>query len=135
MIKAVIFDIDGVILETVNIKTNAFGDLFHKFPNYRKTILDYHKRHLGISRYVKFRFIHERILKLPLSKKQEKQLGRRFSRIVLQKVLRSPFVPGALKFLQDYDGQYLFFAASGTPTKELNFVLKKRKLDKFFKRI
>lgn len=135
MIKAVIFDVDGVILESVDIKTDAFGELFKRYPRHQKTILAYHQNNLGISRYVKFRYIYKQILKRPLSKKEEKQLGKKFSALVLRKVLRAPFVPGARKFLQGYHRRYRFFAASGTPARELNFILKKRKLNKFFKRI
>ena len=135
MIKAVIFDVDGVILESVDIKTNAFGELFNKYAKHKEAIVAYHKQNLGISRYVKFRYIYERILGLPLSKKLEKQLGKRFSDLVLRKVLRSSLVPGALKFLRAYHKKYFFFIASGTPVKELKFILKQKKLDKFFRRI
>ena len=135
MIKAVIFDVDGVILESVDIKTNAFGELFKRYPKHKTAILAHHHQHLGVSRYVKFRYIYERIFGLPLSKKEEQKLGKKFSALVLRKVLSAPFVPGARKFLQTNHMKYRFFAASGTPVKELKFILKKRKLSKFFKRI
>ena len=31
MIKAVIFDFDGVILDSVNVKTKAFGSMYSKY--------------------------------------------------------------------------------------------------------
>ncbi|MFC1644057.1 HAD family hydrolase [Candidatus Omnitrophota bacterium] len=135
MIKAVIFDFDGVILESADIKTEAFRELFKDYPEHVDEILDHHSRNAGISRYVKFRHVYEKILSLPLSGEEEACLGESFSRIVLQKVLEAPFVTGAKEFLGSGVKKYAFFIASGTPEKELKGIVTSRGLNTFFREV
>lgn len=134
MIKAVIFDFDGVIVESADIKTSAFRKLFEgAHPDKADTIVDYHMRNMGISRFVKFRYIYKNILQMPLSIKDEQKLGDKFAELVLEEVLKAPFVPGALEFLKTNKDRYGLFIASGTPEEELHDILKRRKLKGFFK--
>ncbi|MFH1310132.1 MAG: HAD hydrolase-like protein [Candidatus Omnitrophota bacterium] len=133
MIKAVIFDFDGVILESADIKTEAFRELFSKYPEKIEKIVEYHLLNAGISRYVKFRYFYENILGRSLSKEKELKLGDAFSKIVLEKVLSAPFVKGALEFLTEPNFCYNFFIASGTPEEELHSILRERNIDKCFK--
>ena len=52
MIEAIIFDFDGVILESADIKTNAFRTLFEKeSPELINKIISYHFKNMGISRF------------------------------------------------------------------------------------
>ena len=132
MVKAIIFDFDGVIVESADIKTEAFGELFSAYPGKLNEILQYHSINAGISRYVKFRYIYKRILKSKLSKAKEIELGKRFSRIVLEKIIKAPFVAGAREFLDRHRNHYRFFIASGTPEKELRNIVSLRGLESSF---
>lgn len=132
MIKAIIFDFDGVILESADIKTEAFVELFSDYPEKIKEIVDYHLKNAGISRYVKFRYIYERILGQKLSREKEIELGERFSKITMQKILNAPFVAGAKEFLDENKYRYLFFIASGTPEEELYKIINARELLRYF---
>ena len=54
MIKAVIFDFDGVILESADIKTESFKDMVSDYPmEIAEQFVEYHMQHMGISRFVK----------------------------------------------------------------------------------
>ena len=57
MIKAIIFDFDGVICESVNVKTIAFKKLFADYPEHQDRIVEYHLVNGGISRYEKLRIL------------------------------------------------------------------------------
>jgi beta-phosphoglucomutase-like phosphatase (HAD superfamily) len=50
MLRAIVFDFDGVILESADIKTNAFRALFASYPEHVDQIVDFHLRNAGVSR-------------------------------------------------------------------------------------
>ena len=130
--KAVIFDFDGVILESADIKTEAFLDLFADYPEHRQSILRYHLDNVGISRYRKFEWIYSQLLGIPLDDDQSKHLGRAFSDIALGKILTCSYVPGALECLQSLSERTRLFVASGTPQDELDLIVERRGLRRFF---
>lgn len=133
MLKIIIFDFDGVILESMDIKTNAFRELFKNYPEHIGAIVEYHIRNGGISRYKKFSYIYNNILKQPLNEDKLKELGERFSHLVLQQMLRCPLVPSVQEFLEEYSKKVGLFIASGTPQEELHLIVKERRISNYFK--
>lgn len=132
MLKAIVFDFDGTLLESAEIKTDAFAELFRNHPQYQREIIEYHLAHAGISRYVKFRAIYRDILKCPLMQEEEERLGLTFQQLIAEKIAVCPFVPGARAFLNNVASQYKCFIASGTPDAELRPLVVQRGLEKFF---
>lgn len=135
MIKSVIFDFDGVLIESAEIKTEAFEQLFFSFSDKVHEIVEYHKKNMGISRYVKFRYFYENILGMELSRDEEMELGDKFSQIVLEKILKAPLVDGVLDFLDKYHKKFPLFIASGTPVDELQYIVGERGISRYFKEI
>lgn len=134
MIKAIIFDFDGVILESATIKTNAFSEVVNNYPKEQaEEFVQYHMSHMGISRHVKFRYFIEEILHEQYSDDKEKILADRFSDIVYEKVMRCDYVPGARELLENSYQKYDLYIATGTPEEEIMQILKGRDLEKFFK--
>lgn len=135
MIKAIIFDFDGVIIESAQLKTEAFRKLFSRWPDKVDQIVSYHLKNMGISRYLKFKYFYESVLKEPYTEEIGSELGRQFSAIVLDEVKKAPFVKGTLNFLENKYQEYMFFIASGTPENELNEIINYRDIKKYFKEI
>ena len=55
--KSLIFDCDGVILNSNKIKSNAFRKVLKKFNQIAvDEFIKYHKDNGGISRYIKFEY-------------------------------------------------------------------------------
>lgn len=133
--RAIIFDFDGVILDSVDIKTRVFQTLFADWPEHLAAITDLHLRLGGISRFVKFDMIYRDILGLPLSPELQAELGDRFSRLVEAGILNCPMIAGAAEFLAAHAGSLPCFVASGTPQAELLAITKRRKLDAYFREI
>lgn len=130
--KLMVFDFDGVILESAGIKTDAFLELFADYPQHQTRVRDYHLEHQGVSRYQKFEWIYANLLKEPLSEQRSKALGERFSELVLAKVMAAPFVPGALELLDVLHGRTLLAVASGTPEVELRGIVEQRGIAHYF---
>ncbi len=135
MIKAIVFDFDGVLIESATIKTEAFREIFSRWPDKVDEMVAYHIKNMGISRFVKFRYFYENVLHQPYSEEVGAQMGREFSEIVANKIKQAPFVPGAKEFLKMNFENYFLYIASGTPENELLDIVAARGMDKYFKGI
>ena len=133
MISTIIFDFDGVILESVSVKTEAFRELFSFAPEHVSRIVQYHIENGGMSRFEKFRHIYKNIIREPLTDEKCRQLSQRFSDIVEEKVAAAPFVKGAEDFLKSAFERYDFYIVSATPQNELIRIIRKRKILHYFK--
>jgi len=135
MIKVILLDFDGVIVESVNIKTEAFGELFQQYKNLVDKIVQYHLQNNAISRFIKFKHIYENILGKEYNEKIGKELGKKFSKIVFQKVVECPSVVGAEEFLKTFSKIYPIYLISATPQRELKGIVAKRNIKNYFKKV
>ncbi|MGA2917104.1 HAD family hydrolase [Methanoregula sp.] len=126
MIDTVILDFDGVILESVSVKTDAFRSLFSFVPDHVDEIIEYHLSHGGVSRFDKFRFIYHDLLKKDLSEEQFNFLSEEFAKLVYNGVLTSPYVNGAMPFLEKNHQRFHLFVVSATPEEELISIIRTR---------
>ena len=118
MIRAIAFDFDGVLVESVDIKTRAYVRLFEEYgQGVVSKVVDYHMKNGGISRFVKLRTIYDKILKKSLSEDKFNSLSEQFSSIVVDEVVAAPWVEGSREFLENNKNRYLFFIVSGTQQK------------------
>ena len=133
MIRAIIFDFDGVILDSVDIKTKAFARLFEEHgPDVQRQVKEHHLAHGGISRFKKFAHIYEHILRRPMPPGESERLGERFSELVFDEVVKAAWIPGAPEFLAENHARYRCFVASGTPQEELDRIVRLRGLEQYF---
>lgn len=136
MIKAVIFDFDGVLVESLDIKEVAFARLFEsEGETVVSSVIEYHRAHGGVSRYDKFRYFYREILKRELSEVRFQELCSRFSELVLEEVVKCPFVPGATEFLNAFAHTLPCYITSATPESELSEILLRRGMTGFFRRV
>ena len=133
MIKALLFDFDGVILESASLKTIAYRKLMEEqYPDGVESFMKYHAANEGISRHVKIQYFFEKILGIEVSNKRRKELADRFSQIVFDEILQISFVEGMPGFLEDNYKKLPLFIVTGTPDEEINIIIKKRKIDIYF---
>ena len=134
-VSVLILDFDGVILESVGVKTEAFRKLFSFRPDHVDEIVDYHRRNTGVSRFDKFRHIYREILKEALSDEQFNLLSERYAGLVVEGVVHSPFVHGAQEFLGAFSPHLPIFVVSATPEEELHSIIRWRGLEGHFRGI
>ena len=131
-LSAIVLDFDGVILESVDIKTEVFRELFAPHKDQLSRILEYHTTHNGISRIIKLKHIFEEFLNIPYTLELERQTTERFSQLAFDRVLHCPFVAGAEAFLEQFSKTYPLYVASASPHEELLRVIRARNLERFF---
>jgi len=132
MIKAIIFDFDGVLVESAHIKTEAFRKLYSRWPDKADEGVAFHLKNMGISRYIKFRYFYENIISERYTEEIGLKLGSEFSDIVLDKIKMAPFVKGVETFLDNFHSIYSFYIASGTPDEELCEIASYKGINKYF---
>ncbi len=133
MIKALVFDFDGVLVESVDIKTNAFAKLFESEGSLAaKKVIKYHIENGGVSRYEKFKYIYKHILGRALNEADFNDLCGRFSALVMEEVIKAPYVKGAKEFLSGYASTYKCFISSATPQDEIEKIVEARKMSHYF---
>jgi len=136
IIHAIAFDFDGVLAESVEVKTRAYALLFNDEKEEAVSqFIDYHIKNGGISRFEKIKVFYRDILQRPLSDNYFQELVQRFSRLVVDEVVAAPWVEGAREFLAQNEKQYKFFIVSGTPEDELNEIVHRRGMDHYFKAV
>lgn len=131
-LRGIVLDFDGVIVESLDIKTHAFRELFATEAEHVEEIVALHCANMGISRYEKFEAIYRDILKRPLAADEMRRLGERFAALVVEQVVACPLVPGALEFLEGYSARLPLLLVSGTPEVELHDILERRSLRRYF---
>ena len=136
VLKVIFFDFDGVIVESVDIKTHAFAKLFEREGgDFVKRVVDYHLENTGVSRYEKFRYIYQEILNRPLMENEFQILCDKFANLVVENVVKAPYVKGTIEFLENYASKYKCFVVSATPQKEIEEIIQRRNIQRFFKGI
>ena len=133
MLKGIIFDFDGVIAESVQVKTDAFTALYRPFGDevVQKVVL-HHEANGGMSRFEKIKNYHKTFLNISLKEKEITELANQFSELVIDKVIAAPYVPGAIEYIQLCHEKYELFISTGTPTDEMKQILEGREIIQYF---
>lgn len=130
--KAIFWDFDGVIKESLAAKADAFVSIFTNLDQSEKDyIKEHHLLNGGIPRDIKIRHYLE-FLGLPSDQLSLDFYVYKFSQIVVQKVLESDWVPGALEFISQNRFNQLFFLVSAIPDAELSTIISSLNLSSFF---
>ena len=134
--QAILFDFDGVLAECMNVKTEAFAQLYEPYgEDIVKKVVKHHVENGGISRYIKIKHYHEQYLKQPIKEEQVEEIAQKFSDLVVEKVIKSDWVKGAKEFLEQYYKKIDLYVISGTPENELKKIVKERNMHKYFKEV
>ena len=130
--KTLVFDCDGVILNSNKIKTQAFFDTVkHYGQKEAQDLVDYHVENGGVSRYKKFAYFFTEILKIDIEETIFNKLLNSFSVNVKQGLMRCDVAEG-LSELRVRTKHARWLIVSGGDQIELNEVFTARGLDKYF---
>ena len=134
--KALFFDFDGVLADSVEVKTRAFAKLFECYgPAIEAKVVDHHRKNGGMTRADKFRHYYQEFLGKPLDEAELQRLCNEFSRLVVDEVVSAPEIPGAENFLKKWHNSVKCFMVSATPDDEIKEIVKRRGIDIYFHEI
>jgi beta-phosphoglucomutase-like phosphatase (HAD superfamily) len=131
--RVVILDFDGVVLESNAVKTEAFADVFARFPEHAEAMMAFHHANVSASRYLKFEHLVNERLGRPGDVSLRDELAAEFSRRTQERIATVPFVPGAEAFLAEFSARVPLYLASVTPAEDLEQTLARRDLRRFFR--
>ena len=131
--KHLIFDFDGVLVESNEIRFDGFRLLFKNYPQDQvERLVLYAKINGGLSRYEKIKYFFKQIRNEPIRDDNVQLLAKQYSELVKQKVIDAEPVKGSLEFLSNHKNNYDFAVVSGSDQEELRDVCKAREIDHFF---
>jgi len=133
--KALFFDFDGVIKDSVSVKSDAFEILFSEFGTEISTkVRKHHEANGGMSRYDKLPIYLSWVEMMPTEALVE-EYSNRFSNIVKQQVVDSKWVAGVVEFIKKNNCKQEMFVVTATPQSEIEEILKALDLSRYFTEI
>jgi phosphoglycolate phosphatase-like HAD superfamily hydrolase len=126
MIKTILWDFDGVILDSMAVRDWGFREIFKSFDNEKvEALLKYHRLNGGLSRYVKIRYFYEEILEKEITESEVLEYANAFS-VLMKKELTNPnnLILDSLQFIKDNYKKYHFHIVSGSAQEELRYLCK-----------
>ena len=135
-LKCLVFDCDGVLLDSVPVKTRAFIRLALPYGQEAADRFEmFHSMHGGVSRYLKFEWFFKECLGREITPEEKADWSRRFGEYALDEVRKCPMIPGALETLQAWHGRLPLYVCTGAPQAEVMAILSERGLGHYFKAI
>ena len=128
-----IFDCDGVILKSNEVKTNAFKFALNNYENDKvDKLIKYHQINGGISRYKKIEYFFKHIEKNTEKPDLQKYINK-FGLYSSKNLKKSELMNGVLDFVKYiYQKDRKLFIVSGSEEKELKKIINYKKLSKYF---
>ena len=134
--KLIVFDCDGVILNSNDLKTSAFystalfagEDIACRFANY-------HVKNGGVSRYVKFKYLVGKLLNIQPDSEHGKQLYTQLLHdyaLCVKHAMLTCEMTTALESLKCKTSSASWVVASGSDQEELRYIFRERNIADYF---
>lgn len=133
--EVILWDFDGVVIDSNSVREFGFREVLKEFdPEQVEQLIDFHNANGGWSRYVKFRYFYEKILKRPISESQVQELANSFSSIMVES-LPNPelLIEETVHFIREMHsmGKQMHIV-SGSDGNELRTLCEQLELSKYF---
>lgn len=133
-LSVIIFDFDGVIVESNGIKDDIFQHIFKRYPDVYQQAYNYHTSNVFESRVKKFKFL-AKLLGEENNEVFINEMLQEFSHLTLEKMKSVSFVNGAKEFLQNVSSRLPLYLASVTPIEDLEIIISNLDIRQYFKGI
>lgn len=136
-IKVILWDFDGVIINSDEVRNSGFEKVLADYPKEQvDQLMQFHRKNGGLSRYVKFRFFFEEVLKQSVTEAEIQKLADSFS-VIMKELLTNKelLIQDSLDFIKEHSSTIPMHIVSGSDQSELRYLCKEMGIDTFFKSI
>jgi phosphoglycolate phosphatase-like HAD superfamily hydrolase len=129
-----LFDFDGVILDSMNVRDEGFRYIFRNYSSETvEEFIRYHRLNGGLSRYVKIRYFCEQMLNTPITDEEVNLLAASFSVIMKEKLTdKKNLINDAVQFIQNNYLKVPMHIVSGSDGEELRFLCGMLGMEEYF---
>jgi phosphoglycolate phosphatase-like HAD superfamily hydrolase len=135
--KVIFWDFDGVIMDSNAVRDIGFEKVLADYPKELiQELMKFHYQNGGLSRYVKFRYFFEKVLKEEITEEKIQELANSFS-VIMKSLLVNPqlIIEDSLNFIKSNHQNYNMHIVSGSDQNELRFLCSEMNLSQYFKSI
>lgn len=133
--EIIFLDFDGVVKDSLAAKGEAFEQIFLPFgADIAKKVRRHHEANGGVSRFDKLP-LYFTMAETQCSEELIAEYARKFSDLVMQKVIDSHWVPGVRQFLAKHYADKQFFLITATPQEEIQEIVEAIGINDFFTKI
>lgn len=134
MIKNILWDFDGVIIDSLAVRDYGFREIFKDFDKVLiEKLIEYHSINGGLSRFHKIRYFFNEILKKDIDDKEVKAYADKFSLIMREELVKNKYlILDSVNFIKENYKKYNFHIVSGSEHNELNFLCQKLQISHYF---
>jgi len=135
--KTILWDFDGVILDSMKIRTEGFLAIFSKFEKSKiNQLINYHLENGGLSRYIKIKYFFEEIQLESIDQKTILSYADKFSIIMREKLTdKNNLIKDTVEFIKFNHESYKFHIVSGSDQEELQYLCKELGITEYFESI
>jgi HAD superfamily hydrolase (TIGR01549 family) len=132
-----VFDFDGVIIDSTEVKIDEYRNLFSQFTKNETTlngIINIYKNSVGIPREITLKKVFKEALGKTISNQEVENLSLDYSKQIFRRLEAIEPLKGFLEYLAIHQGLNKHII-SGAPNSDVSHLVKKLNLSKYFKSI
>lgn len=131
--QLLVFDFDGVLVDSVHVKADAFGAAIEsEYPALVKDFVAYHLANGGMPRRAKFEHLLKNMAFEPVTALKLDALCERFAQQTRRNIVSAAEIPGTTELLNAVPKHVTVGILSATPEEELRDILRARQIDHHF---
>lgn len=133
-IKNILWDFDGVILDSMPIRDYGFRKIFENFDDSLvDRLIEYHNQNGGLSRFHKIKYFYNELLKQDITEEQINQYAERFSEVMRNELINPKYlIPDSIEFIHKNYQKFNFHIVSGSEHQELNYLCERLEVCPYF---
>ena len=133
--SVILWDFDGVLMNSNEVRDLGFEKVLANYPAHQvEELMKFHRANGGLSRYVKFRYFFEEILKQKITDEEITTLANSFS-VIMKSLLTNPslLIQDSIEFVKkQFEQKTPMHIVSGSDQNELRYLCKELNIEQYF---